>query len=152
MDIANSIIAQTTEQINLLLSLSTAICGAIMAFILQISLHNNTSEEKAIRLRGTNWLIVAFLIEGVSILFGYFAQGTLISLTPAIYKASNPNIKNWTTVQFPGSVMIRATTLLQFLFFFLGLLTVISVIFRNRKIMDAKRTIKPVSWDLSNRP
>lgn len=129
MKIAASIIDRMTSQSDLLLGISMAICGGIIALYLQLLFKN---EEKKISIKGINFITACFVFQGISIIFSYLLNGSVISLTPSIYNYANPLIENWTFVDFPGSQSIRLMGFFQFVFFIIGVFFLIFVILRNK--------------------
>ncbi|QDV20341.1 hypothetical protein Pan153_50160 [Gimesia panareensis] len=135
-EIAEAVIGQMNNQIDLLFTLTTAFCGGIIALSVQILFRNNDKSKNPIRLADWKLLFLSFSSEGVSILCGYLASGCLTSVTPVIY--SYPEIeklKNWTDACFTGHGNLRLLMTFQFLFFLIGGALLFAMLFRNRDLI-----------------
>lgn len=131
IEIAKALISEMTKQIDLIFGISSAVCGGIIFIWLQITLHNNSFQNTRFVLKGKNILLTAFIFEGLSLCFGYLSRGSVVSLIPAIFKNSNKNIQNWTSIDFDGSLALRLIPLAQFSFFIFGLIAILVLVKKN---------------------
>ncbi|WP_298860791.1 hypothetical protein, partial [uncultured Gimesia sp.] len=100
--IAEAVINQMNNQIDLLFTITTTFCGGIVVLTIQIIFHNSDNGKQPILLSGWGLLLSAFIVEGLSVVFGYLASGCLTSLTPTIYSFPIESIENWTHAEFTG--------------------------------------------------
>lgn len=133
--IAISLINQISSQSELLMGLSTAICSGIFILFLQIYIHNFDPGKSKVIFRNFMFLIIAFFFEGLSLVFAYLLHGSIVSVTPAIFKHANPDVANWTHVPFDGAINIRCLAVGQFLFFITGVFLILIFVFMNRHQM-----------------
>ena len=85
-EIAKEIISSVGNQIDLIFSLSVAICGGIIALVFQVALHNSKKESSVVKIEWAFLLWLSFLSEGISVLFGYLSRGAITANIPSIYK------------------------------------------------------------------
>lgn len=83
--IAEQIIKSMGSQMDLIFTLSVAICGGILALSVQIAIHNRAAQTSPLKYRGYWLLVLTFLFAGMSIILGYFSRGSITSSIPAIY-------------------------------------------------------------------
>jgi hypothetical protein len=142
--IAESVIEQMASQVQLFTSLSLAICGALLLLIMQVVLHNHdqVQSKQPIGIRSFYLWVLSFVFEGGSICFGALSQSAITSVTPAIFRLDFAQIENWTSAEFEGSYSLRASALLQFAFFFLGILTVLFFVLSNRELIGGSSRVK----------
>jgi len=142
--IANTIIEQMGGQVDLLVTLATAVFGGLIALFIQILIHNCDQEKNAIQFNPkTLWLVMlCLLFEGVSISSAYFARGTITALTPAIFRIDTYELQSWSDAPLPpgGGFALILWPTIQFLFFVLGILSLFLFMFRNRQIIGAKKS------------
>jgi hypothetical protein len=131
--IAQSVIQQMASQIELLISLSLAICGGLIVLVVQVILHNQDGSKDKISMRYFRLWFVSFMLEGLSICFGTLSRSALTAVTPIIFHLDFAQIDNWTRVDFPGNSPLKIAALLQFVFFFLGLLAVLPFLLANQE-------------------
>ena len=86
IDVANQIISSMGRQIDLIFTLSVAICGGIIALVFQLALHNSKLNKSPLRIEWHFLLWGSFLFEGISVLFGYWSRGAIPANIPSIYK------------------------------------------------------------------
>jgi hypothetical protein len=131
-DVAQSLITQMGEQIDLLWSFAVATCGGVFALFIQIALHNRDPAKTQIAFR-SNWtLLMGVVFEAVSLVCGYVARGSVVALTPAIFRYEMSSIESWTEAEFPGSSMLHSSAFLQTLFFGVGLCFLAAFAVNNR--------------------
>lgn len=133
--IAEALIDRMSSQIEILLSISAAICGGIVALYVQLAFKK---VESNVKLNGANYLILSFIFEGLSIIFAYIANGAITALTPSIYRYSNPMIENWTSFSFDGSLSINISSFIQFMFFIIGMFLLLFVVVKNKHYMQGE--------------
>jgi hypothetical protein len=139
-DLAQSIVEQLGTQIDLIWTLSTAAIAAMLALQLQIVFHNREKDKKPIEIKASVLIYLAFLVQGLAVLVGYFARGALTNLTPAIYKAYDPAgvFTNFSQQTFGGSGTLRNLVLWQFVLFFFGVAVLCTFAFKNREILHSR--------------
>lgn len=138
--IATILIERMSSQADLLLSISMAICGGIVALYLQLLFKK---ENSSVVIEGTGFIIGSFFFQGISIVFAYLLNGTITALTPSIYRYTTPLIENWTLIDFPGAASLRVMGLLQFTFFIIGLFLLAVVLIKNRAFLSGEKPMDP---------
>ena len=142
--IANTIIEQMGSQVDLLVTLATAVFGGLIALFIQILIHNSDQGKNAIKFNPkTLWLVMlCLLFEGISISSAYFARGTITALTPAIFRIDTYTLQSWSDAPLPpgGGFALKLWPTIQFFFFFLGILTLFLFMFRNRQLIGGKKS------------
>jgi hypothetical protein len=135
-EIPKQIIASMVGQVDVLFTLSVAICGGIIALIFQISLHNTTANKTVLEMKGKRLLFLSLFTEGASIVLGYFAHGSIIANTPSIYKMDFAKIDHWGSVaSFEGFGTLVCLMQAQFVAFGVGFLFLFIVVLLNKKLM-----------------
>jgi hypothetical protein len=132
--IAEQTINSMGSQMDLLFTLSVAICGGIIVLLVQIALHNSGAGNK-IKLNSTSLLIVTFIFEGMSILLGYFARGSITSSIPQIYKLDYAKINSFGSAVFDAHCMLKSLFLLQFFTFFIGIILLFFLVWNNKDLV-----------------
>ena len=97
--IAEHIINSMGSQLDLIFTLSVAICGGIVALTIQLVIKGKNTQGLKLN-TFSRWAIIAlmllvFITEGVSILIGYLCRGSITSNIPIIFKQSFANINYW---------------------------------------------------------
>lgn len=143
-EIANTIIEQMGSQVDLLVTLATAVFGGLIALFVQILMHNCDQQKNAIKFNPrTLWLVILCLFfEGMSISSAYFARGTITALTPAIFRIDTSSLQTWSDAPLPagGGFALKLWPTVQFLFFFLGILTLFLFMIRNRQLIGGNKS------------
>ena len=137
--IAEALVAQMIGQMDMLFGISAAVCGGIVLFCGQIITHNASPDKTPVKIKGINLLVACFVLQGLSMCCGYLGHGSITSLIPAIYKHANPDIVNWTMVEFEGSTIMRITPFLQFVMFIIGLMALLYVAVSNIGVMKNEK-------------
>ena len=130
--IAKAIIDQLGSQVGLATTLATAISGGLIALVIQIAMHNGSNGASQLKLSYT-WLIVCSLVsEGISLLFGYLARGTITDIAPIIMQlpaakwqnivGTNSEPLTFGAVQFAGSSTLACFVRAQFILMIVGLI------------------------------
>ena len=133
--IAEQIIKSMGTQMDLIFTLSVAICGGILALSVHIAIHNRAAQTSPLKFRGY-WLIVStFLFAGISIILGYFSRGSITSSIPEIYKIDFSKINSWGAASFDASCMLKTLFALQFGTFFLAIICLFFVVCINRNLI-----------------
>ena len=131
-NVAEQIIESMGAQLDLLFTLAVAICGGIIVLIVQMALHEN---NKPVEFQGFGFLIVTFLLEGVSIIFGYLSRGSITSNIPKIYRIDFSKIDSWGSANFEGYGMLKSLFYLQSVTFFLGIVCLFILLCMNRSLI-----------------
>jgi uncharacterized membrane protein YhfC len=142
-DISNAIVNSINAQIDLMLTLGLAITGGILVTILQVAFHNKKNVTNPIIFKYYGMLIFAFASEAASILFGYLSKSSVTALIPVIFHTKFPGDKSLSSVVFPGHTTLKVYVLSQFLFLFLGIVLILSLIIVNRKMLGKSVKIRP---------
>ena len=130
--VAEQIIESMGAQMDLLFTLAVAICGGIIVLIVQLALHKNM---KPVEFKGFRFLIVTFLLEGVSIIFGYLSRGSITSNIPKIYRIDFSKIDSWGSASFEGYGTLKTLFCLQFAAFLLGIVCLFILLCMNRSLI-----------------
>ena len=133
--IAEQIIKSMGSQMDLIFTLSVAICGGILALSIQIALNNSATRKTPLKYRGYWLLILTFLFAGLSIILGYFSRGSITASIPEIYKIDFSTIKSWGAASFDASFMLKILFATQFGMFFLAIICLFVVVFINRNLI-----------------
>ena len=143
-EIAKTIIEQMGSQVDLLVTLATAVFGGLIALFIQILIHNSDQQKNAITFnpKTLRLVILCLLFEGISISSAYFARGTITALTPAIFRIDTYPLLSWSHAPLPpgGGFALKLWPTIQFLFFFLGILTLFLFMIRNRQLIGGKKS------------
>ena len=83
--IAAAIERGITSQSELLISLSLAIIGGLLALRLQLLLHNANQPATLLRVLPGRWFIPVLLLPALTILLGFSISGKLLTLSPTLY-------------------------------------------------------------------
>ena len=84
--IVETVLEQIGSQVDLGITLATALAGGIAALVIQIALHNRSDGSRPLSLNHA-WLIaLAFFCEGASIVGGYLARSAMTDATPILLK------------------------------------------------------------------
>ena len=132
-DIANQIISSMGNQIDLIFTLSVAICGGIIVLIFQVALHNSKKEGSYLRIECGALLWISFFFEGLSVLFGYLSRGAITGNIPSIYKVDFSQINTWGAANFEGFCTMKWLISLQFYAFLLGVILLFILVLKNLK-------------------
>jgi len=133
--IAPDIIKSMGSQMDLLFTLSVAICGGIIALLVQLSLHKTDPGRTPIKWKGVTFLIVTFISEGLSVFFGYFARCSITSNIPAIYRLPFSEIDNFTKAKFDGHCTLKWLFAIQFGTFMVGIIFLFILLCLNLKLV-----------------
>jgi len=143
-EIAKTVIDQMGNQVDLLVTLATAVFGGLIALFVQVLIHNSEPNKTQITFKGKSLrlVIAALLLEGGSICFAFFARGAITSLTPAIFRVDTSKLDNWTDASLPsgGGFALRVLPTIQFLLFFLGIVTLALFMIQNRHLIGGKKS------------
>lgn len=134
-DIAGKIIESMSSQIDLLTTLSVGICAGIVALFLHIATHNHSKDNSKVILKWQFLLLIAFFLEGLSIVFGYLAYGAITDATPMIFSLPFEQGKTLVEYNYRNSSLIRALAITQFAFFSGGILCVFICLLKNRLLL-----------------
>jgi hypothetical protein len=140
--IAEQIIKSMGSQMDLIFTLSVALCGGIVALIVQLAIHNRSVPASPLKLRGYWLLVLTFLFAGTSIIFGYLARGSITSSIPEIYRLDFSKIKSWGSASFEASCMLKFLFQSQFWTFFLAIICLFVVVILNRKLVKEVKHAK----------
>jgi hypothetical protein len=135
--IAQSLIAQFSGQIDLLLKLALAVCGGIVAAVLKIVGDIKELPQQTAKFRWVSLLPWCFLFECGSIFLGYCALGALSGSTPELFlKVNYAQTVNPADIEYLSGVRLFA--LGQFAFLIVGILFVLVFLFLNRGVVRKK--------------
>ncbi len=134
--IAGQVLKSIGAQIDLLFTLSVAICGGVIWLIVQLAVHNNAESTKTIRLEWPCLLTVTFVLEGLAIFFGYLARSAVTASIPAIFRADYTGILDFGNLQFQGHTLLKYALILQFLTFLAGIACLLIILLKNKKIFS----------------
>ena len=132
---AKSIIHSISSQIDLITTLSVGICAGIVALFLQITLHNHRKAERKLTLDWENLLFAAFCCEGLSIISGYCAYGSITNATPIIFSLTLEPQKTFAEYEFRNATLIRCLAISQFILFLGGIICVLVCLFKNKGLL-----------------
>jgi hypothetical protein len=115
-DVAQSLLGQMNAQVQFLVTLAGAVLGGVIALLVQILVHNSDPPKTRIELEplSLRFIWACLLLEGLSILSGYMATGTLAALTPAIFRVASPHFESWSDARFAGRFALTLWPTLQF--------------------------------------
>jgi len=134
-EIAGKIVESISSQIDLITTLSVGICAGIAALFLQIGLHNHSKDGQKLILNWQNLLFIAFCCEGISIIFGYCAYGSITDATPIIFSLTFVQGKIFTEYEFRNAALIRWLAIGQFIFFVGGIVCVFICLLKNKGLL-----------------
>ena len=139
--IAEYIINSMGSQLDLIFTLSVAICGGIIALTVQLVIKGK--DAQVLKLNPcSRWTIIVLMIlvlltEGVSIFLGYLCRGAITSSIPIIFKQDFSKINHWEYADFEGCSTLMGLFEWQFLTFFIGIfllaILVAILLIKNRK-------------------
>jgi len=132
-EVAKEIISSLGNQIDLIFSLSVAICGGIIALVFHVALHNSKKESSVVKIEWGFMLWLSFLSEGISVLFGYLSRGAITANIPSIYKIDFAKISTWGAASFGGSCTMKWVISIQFYTFLIGVLLLFALVVKNLK-------------------
>ena len=138
-NIANQIISSLGNQVDFLLTLSVAICGGIIALLVQASLSEKANQQNSKLIKCAWLLIPTFFIEGVSVLFGYLSRGSITDNIPSIYALDFSKIKTFGFAAFSGANTMKFLISTQFWTFIIGILFLLILLIVNIKILGARK-------------
>lgn len=130
--IAEQIILSMGSQMDLIFTLSVAICGGILGLFVQIAIQNS-QPSSPLKFDGYNIFLLTFSSAAVSILLGYLSRGAITSSIPEIYKIDFSKISSWNSVAFDGYNTLKKLFLWQFLTFLFSILSLFYILFTNRE-------------------
>lgn len=136
VEAAKTAIQQMNGQVGLFISLSLAICGGLLALIVQVLLHNHSDGKSHIRLRHPIFLVSAFALQVISAILGLACMGAITDAVPAIIGANFAN-RPLSDTCFEGSRQIGLTGTGQVILFMLSLLCLTVFILWNWRLMTA---------------
>lgn len=128
--IAKAILDQLGAQIGLATTLATAVSGGLVALVIQLAIHNGSANTKIVL--SARWcIIIALILEGVSLGLGYLARAAVTDVAPILMRlpasawesASGAQIivHKFSDVPFGGSWQLGFYTGAQFATLFLGI-------------------------------
>ena len=130
-NIAAQVINSMGSQMDLIFSLSVAICGGIIALLFQLLIHNRAKPTAQVHLNGI-WLIyTSFISAGVSIIIGYLSRGAITSSIPAIYQVDLKTLASWGSASFEGAYTLRFLFTAQFIAFMLSIIFLFFMLYKN---------------------
>jgi hypothetical protein len=141
--IAKAILDQLSSQVGLATTLATAISGGLVALVIQVAIHNRAGGTTPLVLK-SQWIVtLALFIEGVSLLSGYLARGTITDVAPILMQlpadswhaaAGLPHeASRFGAVAFPGSRLLSFMVETQFITMMVGLFLIFIFAFLNRE-------------------
>jgi len=133
--VAKEVILSMGGQVDLLFTLSVAICGGITALVFQLAIHNKTRTGSQINIIWPWLLIATFLVLGISILCGYFARGSITDSIPSIYKIDFSKFDTWGSAKFVGDGTLKFLVWVQFLTFLGGIFALFLLVFKNKELI-----------------
>ena len=119
-EIAAAIERGITSQSELITSLSLAVIGGLLAFFLQVRIHNASNSKNQIQLRYFACFVVALACAGISIALGYVVAGMLIQIAPQLFSHSFDLAARFSAQNFgvAPTGFLQIVSLCQFLVFF----------------------------------
>ena len=134
-EVGEGIVAAITSQVDLLTTLAVAICGGIVALLVQIAFHNSDNEKQRVIFVWGPLLLAAFVAESLSILFGYLTYAAVTNAIPIVLQAQFEETKILAEQEFRQNALIRVVMTFQFVMFGLGIVCVFVVLLRNRSTL-----------------
>jgi hypothetical protein len=134
-EIAGKIIESMSSQIDLITTLAVGICAGIVAIFLQIGLYNHSKDGQKLILNWQNLLFIAFFCEGISIISGYCAYGSITDATPIIFSLTFEQGKTFVDYEFRNAALIRWLAITQFIFFVGGIICVFICLLKNKGLL-----------------
>ena len=135
VDVTNQIISSMGSQIDLIFTLSVAICGGIIVLVFQIALYNSKTNGTLLKIEWVFLLWLSFLSEGISVLFGYLSRGAITANIPSIYKIDFSKIETWGAASFSGFCTLKWVINLQFWTFLIGVFLLFLLVLKNLKVI-----------------
>lgn len=123
------------DQSELLITLAVAVCAGIVAIFFQTLVHNRSDDNRPIQFAWAWLLILAFFLEGLSILFGYLTKGSLAASIPALYAIDWNFGKSLAHQESVALETIRVLSLLQFAGFMGGIASILVFLAKNLKLI-----------------
>jgi hypothetical protein len=133
--VAPILIDSMTGQSETLSTLSLAICGGIAALLLQVAIHNRSDGTKKLRLRASDLLLVAFVLEGASFVVAYLVRGSIVASVPELMNLKYDPQTALSPAASNGLQAIRTLELTQFTLLGLGILAILVVLIVNRPLI-----------------
>ena len=129
--IGPNIVDSITSQVDLLTTLAVAICGGIVALLVQVGFHNSDDSKKKATIRWGCLLLVAFGAEGVSLIFGYLTHAAVTDAIPILLQLEYDSSKTLAELDFEQEGHIRTAMIVQALAFGIGIACVFAVVWKN---------------------
>ena len=131
-EVVKLLISEVGGLAHLLSTLSLAVCGGITGLFFQIIIHNSKENVGILEIRGMPLLLISFLLQSISIFFGYMSKASLLTNIAFYQKlklVGNIELGKQKNIEFMEATQIFS--LIQFLLFFAGMLTILTFIFLN---------------------
>lgn len=135
--IAEQIIKSMENQMDLIFTLSVAICGGLIALFIQLAIHNHTQSSN-IEMKGAILFLVTFVFEGLSLIFGYFSRGSITSNIPKINSLDFSKIERWGAVSFDGYGTLKFLFIMQFILFIVGIACLFILLLMNKDLIERR--------------
>jgi hypothetical protein len=134
-DIAAAVERGITSQAELITSLSLAVIGGLLAYLLQVRIHNATHPSNLIDLRRFNYFVLALVGAGIAIALGYVVAGILIQISPQLFSHTFDVAKSFSAQEFSPAPtgLLQLISLVQFLVFLGAVLAGVVFIMSNRR-------------------
>ena len=137
MEVGRTVVYAILTQVNLVTTLSVAVIGGVVVLLIQIVFHNKDKNKIKVSLNWIKLVPLILLLEGVSVLFSYFATGAVTSEIPILlqtkYSPTYLANQNITSLDLIGYLV-----LVQFSTFFAGIVCIILLLFRNRNLLHTR--------------
>ena len=137
MEVGRTIIYAIFTQVDLVTTLSVAVLGGFVALLVQIAFHNMDQKKTRFLINWFYLVPIFLLLECVAILLGYLEIGAVTAAIPSLLN-TNYSLANLADQEINQLNLIRALAIIQFVAFFVGIICVVLLLFKNRKMLSAR--------------
>ncbi len=139
-DIIELLLSEIGDLAYLILTLSLAVSGGLTGLLIQIAIHNKKKDVENLDLKGVSLLVLCFLFQSVSILFGYISKASLLTYI-AFYqnRKLEKNVLLGDQKNFEFIQNTQIFSLAQFLLFVFGIFLVFIFIIINLELINGHR-------------
>ena len=123
-DIAASIIDQLTAQSDSFQTWTMAVIGGIITLVVSVVNHNHGKDATKIDLYRYWIVVLALVLEGLSLLVGRVFNDALASMTPILYGAEYRALRPFTSESVLGGTGLQILLWTQFILMFLGIVVI----------------------------
>ena len=145
MELGRTIIYAIFTQVDLVTTLSVAVLGGFVALLVQIAFHNMDQKKTRFLINWFYLVPVFLLLECAAVLLGYLVIGAVTAAIPSLLN-THYSLANLADQEINQLNLIRALAIIQFVAFFVGIICVILLLVKNRKMLRARLFIRQYGW------